>query len=275
VTTMTYLKLVLTPLLIGLVSLAERRWGSGIAGWLTGLPLTSGPISIFLNIQYGNRFAADAAVGTLLGLVALGAFCVTYAATALTCRRWTGPSWAASTGLALTAFVAVTYLMRNMHAGPVAAVIVATVWLAGVGTILHEMVGETVPQPTPLAHASWEILARMVVATAFVLILTAAASYVGPQLSGLLSPLPIFVGVLAAFAHHTQGVGAALTLLRGVVIGSFAFAGFFLTVALLLSHVGATLAYSAAVGSALSINALLLEVARRLRPDGRGAAGAV
>ena len=32
------LKLILTPLLIGLISLAERRWGTRVGGWLVGLP---------------------------------------------------------------------------------------------------------------------------------------------------------------------------------------------------------------------------------------------
>ncbi|HLI06681.1 MAG TPA: hypothetical protein VKV40_08945 [Ktedonobacteraceae bacterium] len=31
-------KLLLTPLLIGLVSLAGRRWGPAVSGWIVGLP---------------------------------------------------------------------------------------------------------------------------------------------------------------------------------------------------------------------------------------------
>jgi hypothetical protein len=43
-------KLVATPLLIQPASLAGRRWGPAIGGWLVGLPLTSGPIAFFLAI---------------------------------------------------------------------------------------------------------------------------------------------------------------------------------------------------------------------------------
>ena len=39
------LKLILTPLLIGGASLAARRWGPAIGGWLVSLPLTSGPVT--------------------------------------------------------------------------------------------------------------------------------------------------------------------------------------------------------------------------------------
>jgi hypothetical protein len=51
------LKLVLTPLLIGAASLAGRRWGPAIAGWLVGLPLTSAPVALFLALDLGIGFA--------------------------------------------------------------------------------------------------------------------------------------------------------------------------------------------------------------------------
>ncbi len=38
-------KLVASPLLIWAASLVGRRWGQAVAGWLVGLPLTSGPVA--------------------------------------------------------------------------------------------------------------------------------------------------------------------------------------------------------------------------------------
>ena len=54
-------KLLLTPLLIGAVSLAGRRWGPSVSGWLVGLPLSSGPVVFFFALEQGNRFASTAA----------------------------------------------------------------------------------------------------------------------------------------------------------------------------------------------------------------------
>jgi O-antigen/teichoic acid export membrane protein len=51
------LKLVLTPLLIAAASLARRRWGHAVSGWLLGLPLTSGPVAFFLAIERGASFS--------------------------------------------------------------------------------------------------------------------------------------------------------------------------------------------------------------------------
>ena len=43
-----FLKLLLTPVLIAIATLASRRYGPAFGGWLAGLPLVSGPVSIFL-----------------------------------------------------------------------------------------------------------------------------------------------------------------------------------------------------------------------------------
>ncbi|HJT57053.1 MAG TPA: hypothetical protein VJ761_11200, partial [Ktedonobacteraceae bacterium] len=75
---MLLFKLFLTPVLIGLVSLAGRRWGPAVSGWLVGLPLNSGPVALFLALEQGKTFAAAAAVGTLLGQISVACFCLTY-----------------------------------------------------------------------------------------------------------------------------------------------------------------------------------------------------
>lgn len=79
-------KLILPPLLILLASLAGRRWGDAVGGWLVGLPLTSGPVAAFLAIQYGADFAALATNGSLIGTAAQACFGLGY--TLLAQRGW-------------------------------------------------------------------------------------------------------------------------------------------------------------------------------------------
>jgi hypothetical protein len=52
------LKLCLTPILIGGVSLAARRWDPSVGGWLVAMPLTSGPVALYIALDHGNAFAA-------------------------------------------------------------------------------------------------------------------------------------------------------------------------------------------------------------------------
>src|SRR5690349_14203649 len=76
---MLALKLFLLPSLICGLTLAGRRWGPAVAGWLSGLPIVAGPILFFVSIEQGRAFGEAAAQGALAGLVTVLSFIVTYA----------------------------------------------------------------------------------------------------------------------------------------------------------------------------------------------------
>ena len=57
--------LILNLALIRAASLAGRRWGESVSGWLPGLPLTSGPVCLFLALEQGPRIRAASTLGSL------------------------------------------------------------------------------------------------------------------------------------------------------------------------------------------------------------------
>ncbi|WP_431478872.1 hypothetical protein [Massilia eburnea] len=73
------LKLFLVPWLIYAVTLAGRRWGPAVAGWLSAFPIVAGPILLAISLEQGAGFAAAAAQGTLLAVLAMIVFSLTYA----------------------------------------------------------------------------------------------------------------------------------------------------------------------------------------------------
>lgn len=262
------LKLVLTPALIGAVSLVGRRWGPGVSGWLLGIPFTSGPIALFLALNHSATFAATAAAGTLAGAISQAAFCVAYGWLAFFRRGWP---------LALTAsclaFAAATVALRSLVL-PVALLFLLVVVILVVALRLMPARDATAPSlqgPPPRG----DIPARMVAATVFVLVLTGAASALGPHLTGLLAPVPLYAAILAIFAHRLQGPDAAARVLRGLLLGLFAFAGFFLILTTQIERVGVALAFTAAGAAALALQAGSLWVLRRgfVVASRRGAAG--
>jgi hypothetical protein len=91
-----------------------------------------------------------------------------------------------------------------------------------------------------------------------VLAITAASAGLGPRLSGLLAPAPIITTVLAAFTHAQLGTDAVLRLLRGMLIGFFAFALFCWTVALALPHASIAAAFLLATVVAVLTQAAIL-----------------
>jgi hypothetical protein len=60
-----FLKLFLVPACLLAISLAGRRWGPGVAGWLAGMPVVVGPILLFLALDHGVAFTARAANASL------------------------------------------------------------------------------------------------------------------------------------------------------------------------------------------------------------------
>jgi len=245
--TLLLAKLLLTPLLIAAVTLAGRRWGPAVGGWLAGLPLTSGPVSVFLALERGPAFAAQAAVGTLAGLVGVGCFCLVYA------RLARSRSWILATAGGIAAYLTGAALLSRvpLALGPTAAGTLALLLLAFRSLPTTPRIGGAPAAPR------WDVPLRMAVATALVLLLTGTATVLGPKLSGLLSPFPVFATVLAVFTHRHAGAAATQQLLRGIVLGSFAFAGFFVVVAAALDRWEAAATYVVACASALLINLAL------------------
>ena len=181
-------------------------------------------------------------------------FCLAYS---LASQRW---RWPASAAAAALAFLLATAVWdRFSWPLPVAGVLL----LAVIG-----LVRCLTPQPAlsgqPARPPRWDLPARMVLAAAFVLALTDFAGALGPQLSGLLSPFPVFGLVLAVFTHHQQGAAASARLLRGVVSGSLAFAGFFGVVGGLVNAVPLGWVYLLATACAAGVNILAFRVENRI-----------
>ena len=83
------LKLLLTPTLVLLVALAQRRLGERIGGRLAALPPTSGPLVLVVVCGQGSATGRALVEGILTGVPAAVVFFVVYAALADRQRWWT------------------------------------------------------------------------------------------------------------------------------------------------------------------------------------------
>ena len=248
------LKLTVTPLLILAASLASRRWGEIVGGWFVGLPLTSGPVCFFLALDQGEGFAAAASLGCLAGAASEAGFGLVYGIVA---RHfgWPLALIAASFGFAVCG---VAFAEAALPLWPLVVAACAALALA---LSLMPRLGEG--SVTLARRPRWDIPARMIVATALVLGLTALAPYVGARLSGLLATYPVFAAVLAAFSHQGRGPAAAIQVLRGLLIGLFAFTGFFALLASTIERFGVAASFVAATLLALAIQGCSLWLMRR------------
>ena len=248
------LKLILAPVIIGSASLAGRKWGPAVSGWIIGLPLTSGPVVFFLALSHDAAFATNAALGVISGGISLTVYAVAYAWIA---KRF---HWQAALIGSLSAFMACTAILQNLTL-PLFPIFFAV--LGAIALSLRLVPNERV-QPTDAQPGPWDIPARILIGTSFILTLTGVAPLIGPRLTGLLTTIPLYASILTVFAHRHQGAAAASHVLRGLLYGLFAFAGFFLTLNLLLEYAGIAAAFLSAIAVALTIQGTSLWVLRRL-----------
>ena len=238
------LKLILAPIIIGSASLAGRKWGPAVSGWIVGMPLTSGPVIFFVALSHESAFAANAALGVLSGGLSLVAYALTYSWLAVKFR------WQIAIAGSLLVFSISTALLQNFTfpLWPIFGMVCTTL-VIGL-CLMPKDVAEKESEGRP---GMWDIPARIFIGTSFILLLTGIAPLIGPRLTGLLTTIPLYVTILTIFSHRNQGPAAAAHVLRGLLYGMFAFTGFFITLSLLIEQVSLAAAFGAAILTALII----------------------
>lgn len=271
------LKLFLVPSLILAVTLAGRRWGPAVAGWLSAFPIVSGPILLAISLEQGAGFGATAAQATLLAVLAILVFSLAYAWAATRCAVAGSMAWAmAAYALSVLALqwvqpgpgVAFPLVVLSLLAAPRLFPSPAPVgqrhraaWASGAPAQ-----ADAAPAPSP-ARAS-DLPWRMLAAAALVLAVTFSAAAIGARMSGFMAMFPVMSSVLVGFSHARSGAAFAIALLRGMVFGYFAFATFCLVLSLLLATRGITSAFLAALACALAVQLVARQL--MLRPAMRG-----
>jgi hypothetical protein len=248
-------KILLAPVLIALVSLAGRKWGPGISGWLLGIPFNSGPILFFMVLEQGSQFASRTAVGGLLGILAWAAFTLVYAHACLKLPWWY------STLLGWLAYFIAAALLLPVTLGVVPVFIMVSAVLA----LTVRAFPKVVPPRSQTVYGRYDLWLRMATASFMVVSLTGFAQWLGPTASGILSAFPAYTTILAVFSHRHEAE-AAVHVLKGVAVGLYTAATFFLVLSSSLLHLSASAAFLLAIAAALLVQGASLVYVRRTSP---------
>ncbi len=247
------LKLILAPVIIGSASLAGRRWGAAVSGWLVALPLTSGPVAFFLALSHDRAFVFDSIRGTLSGGFSLIAFSLTYA--------WVSKKfdWLISILAGFLVFGGMTMFLQGVTIPfiPLFFSVVVVIFI-GLWTMPKAQAVELISNP-----GRWDIPARILIGTSFILLITGIAPYIGSRLTGLLTTIPLYISILTIFSHRQQGHAGAVNVLHGLILGLFSFAGFYLALGLLFEHTSLAVSFGSAILAALVVQGATLLVLRQ------------
>jgi hypothetical protein len=243
-------ELLIGPLLVAGATLASRRWGPHVGGLVSVFPAVVGPVLFITASERGAASAVQAANGTLLGLVALSGFVLTYA--------WVAPraGWILSVLVAWAIAGLLAVLLGRLAAGegfPAGLVAAAAALLAA-----RRAMPRSGLEPPVLAGAGSNLPLRMLATALLVVLLSTAAVLGGPLLGGLLAGLPVLASVLAISTHRREGAESVIALLRGMLAGMAGFVGFCTVVAWLIVPIGVAAAFTAAMAVAVGLQLLVL-----------------
>jgi len=205
-------------------------------------------VSVFLAVEQGPHFAAEAANGSLAGVVAQAVFCLGY--TVFAPRGVAVALAAGAVGYAILAGALVA-------AGPPRFML----FLGAV--VALTLVLRFVPRGKPTsakAFSGLDVALRVAVTTALVIGLTAAAGTLGPGASGAMASFPLIGASIAAFAHLAHGPAAGVSVMRGMATALYAFAVFFLIAGMALTHMATGAAFALATAGALIVQGATLSL---------------
>lgn len=238
----TLLRLALVPAAVWLASLAARRWGHAVSGYLGGLPMIGGPITLFLAFDLGPAFAARSALFTLAAIVGQASHLLAFAYVA---RR--APWWAALLS-GWAAFAAASFAVSMLPLTPALALVLAVGGLLAAWLALPREKGATVaPRIPPM-----ELRLRLVAALGLAAAILWSAPVFGPVVSGILLSVPVTGSIMPPFTVALYGHDALVRLLRGFVVGLSGFTAFFATLAFTLAAWGVAAAFLSALALALA-----------------------
>jgi hypothetical protein len=239
-------KIFAVPFAVALATLAMRRWGPAVVGMLMGLPLMTGPISLFLALDQGIGFAVAALVGVLLAVAAMGPYAVAY--------YWSAPyvHWTASLALSIAAFAGAGWCLQGLAINLREAAV-----LAGASLLLALLLMPRVKVGRlSLSPPWWDLPFRMAVTAMLVVSVTALAERLGPKLSGIFGTLPIITCVVLSFTQQHAGPAPTRAVMRAISLSMLSFVVFFVLVGEAIGTLGIAWAYAlattATVGASLT-----------------------
>lgn len=218
-------KLCITMLAVLGLSFVAEKISVRLAGLLSGYPIGTAIILHFYGLEYGVKFAADAAIFNLCGLLASQCFAYTYYRAS---QRIT--SLAATSVLALAGYLIPAFMVSKTNPTRLTALIIAIIATALFCILLRG--SKVKPVAKSQAWSTRLVAGRLIFTASLVLIVTEFADIVGPGWAGLFSAFPVALYPLVFLLHREYGPETAQNILGNFPYGLWSVIGYALTVSL-------------------------------------------
>lgn len=247
------LKMTVTGLFVTLATVIAERLGPTVGALVATLPVSAGPVYVFLALDHDAAFISASAVASL-ALNAITAIYVTvYVLLAQRRTMWI------SVSLALAVWLPAALVLGSIQWTARSAFILNLV----VFTLCFFIVEPFTFVPMPPATRPWY---DFVVRSGMVALLVAAVVMlsfrIGPTGSGVLAVFPVIYTSIMVILHHRVGGPATAAVLANAIPGLAGFGAALLTLHLAAVPLGTIAALSLGLGVSVAWNAVIFATLR-------------
>ena len=247
-------KMVVTALFVTAATVIAERLGATVGALVATLPVSAGPVYVFLALDHNSTFISSSAVASLALNSATAIYLTAYVLAAQRKSMWL------SISLAFVAWLAAVLVLSPMQ---------WTAWPAFALNVIVFTACTFVVQPFCLVHIpsttrSWyDFALRAVLVASLVGVVVTLSFQIGPRGSGVLAVFPVIYTSIMLILHRRIGGPATAAVLANAVpaLGGFGLA--LLTLHLAAVPLGSGTALIMALGVSVAWNAAIYGIRRR------------
>src|SRR5262249_39874924 len=239
--------------------IAERL--GAIAGALVAtLPVSAGPVYVFLALDHDAAFISASAAASLALNAATAIFLTTYVLIAQRHSLWL------SVSVAFVVWLTTTLPLSAFHWTAFRAFVLNLVVFASCFFIVRPFSHVRMPTTT---QAWYDLVIRAGMVTVLVGVIVALSFKIGAEGSGVLAVFPVIYASIMLILHRRIGGPATAAVLANAISGLAGFGAALLTLHLTAEALGSALALVLALGVSVAWNAAIYGVRRhhRLLPE--------
>ena len=247
-------KMAVTAAFLLAATVTAERAGPLIGGLVATLPISAGPVYIFLALDHDAHFIAQSALGSLVTNAFNVVFALTYALLAQ--KR----GLAVSLGGAFGGWTALVWASGSVAWTRPASILLNVVVVA----VSFRLSAPLRHAPMPRVRTRWyDLVLRAAMVALLVGVVVTLSFRIGPRASGNLAVFPIVLSSIMIILHRRVGGPATAAVMANAVIGLGGFALAVVALNLTADRLGSPLALALTLAVSIGCNLLLFFVRQR------------
>jgi hypothetical protein len=247
-------KMAVTALFVTAATIIAERLGATVGALVATLPVSAGPVYVFLALDHDAAFISSSAVASLALNSATAIYLTAYVLLAQRCSMWL------SISLAFAIWLVVVLVLSPVH---------WTAWSVFILNLIVFVACIFIVQPfcfvrmPPTTRPWYDFVLRAGLVALLVGIVVTLSFQIGPTGSGVLAVFPVIYMSIMLILHHRVGGPATAAVLANAVPALAGFGVALLTLHLIAIPLGSTAALIVALGVSVVWNAMIYAIRRR------------